>query len=146
MSDNPRSCGACTACCTALGVTELDKPMGARCVHERAARGCAIYADRPPSCRGYRCGWLQGALPEEFRPDRAGFIIEPWRLPDGGEDGVLFREVREGALDSSACYAVTQALVQAGRVLYLMYLGENRALLGPTARVKSIADAVLRPN
>lgn len=152
MSDNPRSCGACTACCTALGVTELGKPMGARCIHVRDANppasfgGCVIYASRPPSCRAYECGWLQGALPEEFRPDVVGFVIDPWvQPPDGGNPGVILREVREGALDGEAASVVIGSVI-AHTVVYCLYLDDNRAFMGPDDRVKAILLAVLRPD
>ena len=49
-----RKCGACTLCCTALAVPELDKPNGVPCKH-LTPEGCGIYEDRPPSCRAFEC-------------------------------------------------------------------------------------------
>jgi Fe-S-cluster containining protein len=73
------SCGTCTACCDIIGVQELGKPYYARCVHLK--EGCAVYPNRPGTCRGYRCIWHLGLLGDktERRPDNLGvmFQIEP---------------------------------------------------------------------
>jgi len=72
-----RQCGECTACCTTGGVLEFDKPSNAPCKHLGAAgAGCSIYDHRPGSCRQYTCCWLAGALPEAYRPDKAGVVFE----------------------------------------------------------------------
>lgn len=72
-----RSCGPCTACCTALGVQDvaLKKPRYAPCRHE-CAGGCAIYAARPEACRKFACAWLLGHGGDGERPDLSGTIIE----------------------------------------------------------------------
>lgn len=71
-----RPCGTCRACCTALAVIELQKPDYTRCRHE-CASGCAIYEQRPESCRHFFClwkipGWL---LQDEDRPDQLGVVV-----------------------------------------------------------------------
>jgi hypothetical protein len=40
---------------------------------------CSIYESRPEVCRSFVCGWLMpGSLfPEDWRPDKVGFIIQP---------------------------------------------------------------------
>ena len=54
----------------------MNKPAGRRCLHHSKARGCAIYADRPEDCRIFNCLWLlTDALDEEWKPDRAGFVL-----------------------------------------------------------------------
>lgn len=62
MDDNPhlagRKCGACSMCCKLMEITELAKPIGEWCPNVRKGSGCAIYADRPPSCAAFSCGWL----------------------------------------------------------------------------------------
>ena len=68
-----RSCGECTACCTALGVKELNKPAGDSCEkgiqigHVQSTTntivGCSTYKSRPKSCRAFECAWLQGLVP-----------------------------------------------------------------------------------
>lgn len=69
-----RSCGECAACCSVLEVTELAKPAHTLC---RFGGGpCAAYDARPPSCRTFRCLWLEGAVPgDENRPDRVGLLL-----------------------------------------------------------------------
>ena len=74
-----RSCGECTACCTALTIPdpELRKPAGVPCVYLSPAGGCGIYERRPQVCKSFLCGWRLYPLPEELRPDRAGVLIRP---------------------------------------------------------------------
>jgi hypothetical protein len=74
---NFRSCGDCQACCTVVGVQELSKPHWTRCRHQ-CGTGCAIYEERPRSCRGYSCLWAAGLLDgdERRRPDRLGIIFD----------------------------------------------------------------------
>jgi hypothetical protein len=73
---NFRACGNCQACCTVVGVQELHKPHWTRCEHQ-CATGCAIYPDRPRTCRGYSCLWAAGLLDgEEHRPDQSGIILD----------------------------------------------------------------------
>lgn len=69
------TCDGCTLCCKVLGVTELDKPDGVWCVHAQKGRGCAIYADRPQTCRNFACEWLTSGLDAEARPDRIHGVL-----------------------------------------------------------------------
>ena len=81
-----RSCDECTACCTTCAVVELGKPLNTPCPHV-TARGCGIYDSRPGSCRAYDCAWLQGHLPEKYRPDRCGIVFTFERID--GFNGLL---------------------------------------------------------
>ena len=76
-----RQCGDCTLCCKLLPVPELKKLAGARCVHQRTHKGCAVYHRRPLSCLVWSCGWLteEGAV-DLRRPDRSHYVIDP--MPD----------------------------------------------------------------
>lgn len=65
-------------CCTATFVPELKKPAGLLCEHCSKGNGCSIYTERPTSCRGFECLWLQGVT--EVRPDKAGYMLE--KLPN----------------------------------------------------------------
>ncbi len=72
-----RTCGPCTACCTTHAVYEIRKPAGQQCRHT-CDQGCAIYADRPESCRTFECLWLMGRViegDERRRPDRLGLVF-----------------------------------------------------------------------
>jgi hypothetical protein len=68
-----RQCGTCTACCTHMSVTELDKGMDVRCRHV-CSEGCGIYESRPHVCRQWSCAWLLGADCGE-RPDQSKLMI-----------------------------------------------------------------------
>jgi Fe-S-cluster containining protein len=70
-----RTCGECTACCTAVAVQELNKPINVRCPHV-CERGCSIYDHRPGPCAAFQCVWLHGILPDKFRPDQCGVVWE----------------------------------------------------------------------
>lgn len=93
-----RACGGCTACCTAIAVHELDKPMWTDCQHQRQGQGCAVYEQRPDSCKSYWCMWQSGMLKgEENRPDKLGVIFD-FRC-EGTEDAISAWELWEGASD-----------------------------------------------
>lgn len=47
-------CLKCGTCCVAPDITALAKPLGMRCVHLGDDMLCAVYAERPGVCRGYR--------------------------------------------------------------------------------------------
>ena len=71
-----RGCGECGLCCKLLSAPSLGKPPRKWCTHFRRRSGCDIYADRPAECRGFNCGWLlTPSLPDDWRPDRAGFLL-----------------------------------------------------------------------
>lgn len=71
-----RACGTCSLCCKVVGVEELNKPIGAWCVHSKRQNGCAIYDARPHSCRTFMCQWLLAeGLGPEWKPDRAKFAL-----------------------------------------------------------------------
>lgn len=79
-----KGCGTCTACCKILGVVELEKPVQTWCQHCAKGKGCKIYADRPTSCRGFECIWLQSqkqpewdgvVLADNLRPDRCKVVL-----------------------------------------------------------------------
>jgi len=95
-----RVCGECSLCCTVLRVDELGKLGGEPCPQLRdAAKGCAIYEQRPRICRAYRCMWLRGYLEERDRPDRLGAIVE--LLPVGTGLRLSIHEATPGAYDRS---------------------------------------------
>lgn len=86
-----RECGPCKACCDAPLIDDpaLAKLPGVVCPNYRD--GCAIYADRPSTCRHWFCGWRRlDSLGEEWRPDCSGIMIVPAN-PERLEDGLQFQ-------------------------------------------------------
>lgn len=79
-----KSCGSCDACCTTVPVSEIGLKAYTRCPNLRGMPdmrpGCSIYPTRPGSCMRWSCSWLTSDLPDEFRPDRFGVVIDP--IPD----------------------------------------------------------------
>lgn len=59
-----------------MGIHELDKAPGQRCVHVAAGKGCGIYETRPQTCRVFLCQWLMNEdWPHRLRPDITKTII-----------------------------------------------------------------------
>lgn len=79
-----RQCGPCSACCTYLGIEELQKPSNVTCKHLTGAghAKCSIYANRPEACRKYKCSWLEGMGPEWLKPNRSGILITVYPAED----------------------------------------------------------------
>jgi len=70
-----RSCGDCTVCCIVPGIDthDIQKITGAPCRH-CAAGGCTIYETRPRACREFFCAWIEGAMPDGWRPRDCGVL------------------------------------------------------------------------
>ncbi len=80
-----RSCGSCNVCCVALTIDDpaLRKAQGFRCRNAQADNGCAIYANRPETCRTFYCGWrLLRWLPDALRPDQTKVLVQLLEEPD----------------------------------------------------------------
>ena len=95
-----RICGSCTACCRTHGVSEIKKPAGKLCIHCDLGKGCKIYTNRPPSCAGFECQWLQGYGKPEDRPNRSKIVVDLCTIPIIGPIAGLW-EVAGGALKES---------------------------------------------
>ena len=84
-----RSCGECGLCCKVFDLAEMNKVTGSWCQHFRPRKGCGIHESRPTTCRLFHCTWL--LRPEEFgdewRPDRAGFVL--WSQKAGDSVGLI---------------------------------------------------------
>lgn len=127
-----RRCGPCTACCTALGIPELDKPGFERCpkLRRRRPEGCSIYGSRPNSCREWSCGWLLGIGEASDRPDRLGLIIDIEFSDTLGCYMVKLFELRPGAHKTDRAFELTKAMGEVPSVAILISPGDRRKLLG----------------
>lgn len=123
-----RRCGPCVACCTTMGVPELEKQFNTTCKH--AGTSCDIYNKRPQSCQAFECLWLQGHGRPEHRPDRLGITLD-LTIKDGplGRAGevIVAREVQYGSSDNPI---VSVFLTQLSKSLpvYLMCRDGRRAI------------------
>ena len=82
-----RACGDCTVCCIVPGIDtqQIQKITGAICRH-CADTGCAIYEARPRACREFFCAWIEGAMPDGWRPRDCGVLAQEIVL--GGRPGM----------------------------------------------------------
>lgn len=82
-----RSCGDCTACCVvpAIDTPQIQKITGAMCRH-LGPGGCGIYETRPRACREFFCAWIEGAMPEGWRPRDCGVLAQTIMV--GGQAGM----------------------------------------------------------
>lgn len=71
-----RACGTCMMCCKVPAIEEFAKPPGVWCQHAVSGKGCAIYADRPGSCRAFYCLWMQDdSFGAEWKPEKSKFVV-----------------------------------------------------------------------
>jgi hypothetical protein len=134
------ACDGCNVCCTVLGVPELDKSAGTRCMHETPA-GCGRYDTRPGSCREYNCLFLNGLIP--VRPDKLGLIFDS--TGEGGElervTGIrplVAREVRPGAADTAEAQQVLRQVADRLSIILIRGATDNRSLFGPPDQIAKI--------
>jgi hypothetical protein len=106
-----RQCGPCTACCTVMGVVELNKGNYQPCSFNCGS--CAIYESRPTMCREWSCVWLLGFIKgdEPTRPDQLGLIFNRETL--GGRHLLVAYEVwpRAGRDPDSVALLLTMSLM-----------------------------------
>jgi len=93
-------CGDCKACCTVLGVSELEKPMYQTC-NKVCASGCSIYQKRPKECQTYECFYFKNNYDAELRPDKLGVIIDIQETKLGLT--IVAREVWPKASEQEKC-------------------------------------------
>lgn len=70
-----RECGSCTLCCTVLGLPELNKRAGTRCIYAKDDLGCRIHDNKPAPCAQFQCAWLQGAGSETMKPSLSHVVL-----------------------------------------------------------------------
>jgi hypothetical protein len=72
-----KQCGTCSLCCKTMVIPELQKPKDSWCPNFARGCGCAIYAERPQSCRDFTCFWLlDPAMGPEWKPDRCKMVLD----------------------------------------------------------------------
>ena len=142
MTPEPRKCGPCTACCTVLGIAELEKKEHTRCSFLSGAgsaigRGCLRYEDRPAECGAYRCAWLDGFGGRADRPDDLGVIFDGGANASSGT--IIAREVTIGAASGMRASGIIAKLRRTCVVVIATRDGQRHAS-GP----RHLIDALLR--
>ena len=128
-----RECGACTLCCKVYALPEFAKPPGAWCKHCAPGKGCAIHEAPPEQCRQFFCLWMtDGAMPAEWKPDRARFVLSVYPT-----NGFIYGQVDPGAPAAwrKAPYfeglrAMAKALLEQKRHV-IMFVGDQATLVMP---------------
>jgi len=85
-----RECGDCNLCCKLPMIKEENfyKKEYTWCKNcDVGGTGCTIYNDRPKTCKTFICGWLEGSVPLEWKPNKVGFIVTV--EPHGPEHKVM---------------------------------------------------------
>jgi hypothetical protein len=121
-----------------MGIVELDKPRNVWCDHAMPGRGCAIYEQRPDSCRVFSCLWLlDEALGEHWKPEKSKLVI----VPDG-DTGATRVYVDAAAPDAwkkepyfSSLLDFMQKGLAEGRLLFIN-VGNRHGLLLPDPRTR----------
>lgn len=141
-----RACGECNVCCVDLTVDEptLRKAQGIRCPNARLDNSCAVYEQRPGTCRSFFCGWrmLKWIRPN-LRPDTSGVLVNLREAGRPGENagmGVVFTLLRQEALKAEGLAETVAAAVVSGAPVWIRIPGPP----GYTSAGAKI-DELLRP-
>ena len=128
-----RACGGCTMCCKVYALPEFGKPPGVWCKHCAPGKGCKIHDSPPEQCRLFFCLWMtDGAMPNDWRPDRARFVLSVYP-----PNGFIYGQVDPGsprAWMKPPYYDALRAM--AGRLLnerrhVIMFMGDEATLVMP---------------
>ena len=105
-------CGACTACCTVLGVNSIGKAPHTPCEHliqigrvfpGQRPYGCSVYHERPRECKHFQCAYLMGCFGNQvpqYRPDKMGLMIQAPHASSPLADSLICWELRPDACDT----------------------------------------------
>ena len=135
-----RPCGECTACCTALEVSELKKPVGKPC-HLLCETGCGVYPERPPSCKAYICGWKMGFGLQDQRPDKIGIVMSPQPGTSPIHPGFVVHECIDGAWERFDVQQLVRYVAQMF-VLVLIRNGLPSKVLCPETRAAAVRAVI----
>jgi hypothetical protein len=135
-----------------VAVHELGKASYEACEHLCEA-GCGIYADRPQSCRSFRCEWLRGVLEADggldtaLRPDACGVVFAYQPESAFGEMYTAW-EVEPGASDVGDARDIIAELSERFLVVVVGCRADGgtgpgeRRFVGPADRVRQASDAM----
>jgi hypothetical protein len=133
-----RPCAGCSACCTVLGVRELEKAPWMTCKHV-VPKGCGIYETRPPICGKFYCLWQSGVGEDRDRPDHLGVVFAPTDGPTEftHEVEVQAYEVVADAFNRPRVVEIAKRFLAKGRlVVGHTFGGGSFRFLGPPEKVR----------
>jgi hypothetical protein len=139
MNSPLRDCGECTACCTVLAVSELNKPARWSCDHA-SCHGCRVYDARPASCRDFNCLWLRGVMDSDLalRPDRLGVMFDWFYSLATDRDRCIAFELWSGAFDEPRAAELLQRIATE-REVDLSYRDGTWRTIGRDVTVPQVA-------
>jgi uncharacterized protein len=81
-------CGACSLCCTLLGVPDIGKAPRVMCWHTTFHGGCKVHHTKTTdpqmaACNSFECVWLHSQkfpkeeMPRFMRPDQCHVVLGP---------------------------------------------------------------------
>lgn len=128
-----RVCGECTACCTVMGVPELNKPGGVPC-SSCEPKGCKVYDSRPPSCREFECLWRQDLFAPAHRPDLLGLMFTVTEEENKfGKQLLVAFEVRPNAFEDNKAMLLKLSEQQ----LVLLRNSTGLRVIGPQMEIEA---------
>jgi len=117
---------------TAIVAAELRQTMSVDVDVESRARGRDC-ADCPLCDRSAPCGWRQGLLLDQHRPDVLGVELRGVELPESGEPVFLLKEAIPEASRQVEVVALVKALSLHMLILVADWQGTITHVLGPDA-------------
>ena len=108
--NNNKKCGTCNSCCYVFPIKNTtladgspfpDKEGYELCSFYKLGK-CSVYDNRPAICRSYKCGWMASTdrdMPNNTRPDKAGFILSTLTYSNDSIAGFLLYEVKHGRME-----------------------------------------------
>ena len=136
-----RQCGTCNACCTFMGVPEIDKQSFAKCKNvsdkPNTTRCCTIYNERPESCSVFKCAWLYGLGSSRDRPDRSGLFVH-FSNTSGRDQAQVYRV---GSTWSERAQRMIDRIAEVAVVIFISE-GHRSIIGGPRADVEYLARRI----
>jgi hypothetical protein len=118
-----------------MGIVELEKPRGQWCPHVVLGKGCAIYDERPNSCREFSCLWLLDRnLGDEWKPEKCKMVLS---ADEARKSTMVYIEPSMPEAWKRAPYfqrlvTLMQAGLPQGRMVFIV-VGDSTGVLLPDA-------------
>jgi len=150
LSNSPRQCKACSACCTYLRIPAGEvgpgvKPVGVPCPR-RGVDGCRIYSRRPKLCADFQCAWLSDpSWPEAWRPDQSGLLCLREEIETGLSAAAVY-EIRPEALQEPVAVEILESLQKTVALIVIVDTQQRRRRLWGKWSVEPASTDVPAPH